>query len=107
MDFATVQWARTWSAHLNPFLSLEADECARLARLLAELSKLQAQSTPPTEAQLQVILQHLHTKRLDLLEAVKGGLMVHFSGGGFEYERFLIRADGRVPNHKYEGKRAA
>lgn len=105
MDFATLQWARKWSANFAPFLNLKADELDKLARLLAELSRLQAQNTPPTEAQLQVILQRLHTKRLDLLEAVKGGLMVHFSGGGFEYERFLIRDDGRIPNHKYEGKR--
>ncbi len=105
MDFAALQWAKKWSANLTPFLNLKPDELDKLSRLLAELSRLQAQNTPPTKAQLQIILQHLHTKQLDLLEAVKGGLMVHFSGGGFEYERFLIREDGRIPNHKYEGKR--
>jgi hypothetical protein len=37
----------------------------------------------------------------------KGGILVEFTGGGFEYERFLIRTDGKVPNSRYETKKIA
>jgi hypothetical protein len=49
----------------------------------------------------------LHTKNLVKLEIHKGGVFVEFTGGGFAYERFLIRADGKVPNNRYESKKDA
>jgi hypothetical protein len=54
---------------------------------------------------LQVILQGLRSKDLVRLALEKGGVLVEFSGGGFEYERFLLRADGKVPNSRYETKK--
>jgi hypothetical protein len=51
-------------------------------------------------------MQSLHTRDLVKLEPTKGGVLVEFTGGGFEYERFLLRPDGKVPNHKYESKKA-
>lgn len=107
IDFASVQWARKIADSLTLFGELPADDLKKLGQLMQELSHLKAEGHVPTPAQMTVILQYLHTKNLDLLEAVKGGLMVHFSGGGLEYERFLLRADGRIPNHKYESKAAA
>jgi hypothetical protein len=53
-----------------------------------------------------VILQNLYSKDLVRLEPHKGGIYVEFSGGGFEYERFLVRADGKVPNNRYEAKKS-
>ncbi len=106
IDFASVQWAQKISNSLDIFGDLTADELKKLSQLLQELSHLKAEGHTPSTAQMTVILQYLHTKNLDLLEAVKGGLMVHFSGGGLEYERFLLREDGRIPNHKYESRAA-
>jgi hypothetical protein len=33
-------------------------------------------------------------------------MMVEFSGSGFVYERYLLKNDGRIPNYKYESKKA-
>jgi hypothetical protein len=33
-------------------------------------------------------------------------VFVEFAGGGYEYERFLLREDGKVPNNRYETKKA-
>lgn len=106
IDFASVQWARRLSANLEPILALSVEDLQKVSGLLEKLAQLKAAEVTPTPAQMTVILQYLHTKNLDALEAAKGGLMVQFSGGGFEYERFLLREDGRMPNYKYESKRA-
>lgn len=105
IDFSSVQWAQKISGTLNTFNELSAEDLKKMGQLLLELSHLKAEDTTPTPAQMTVILQRLHTQNLDLLEAVKGGLMVHFSGGGMKYERFLLREDGRIPNHKYESQK--
>lgn len=104
-DFASVQWAQKIANTLQPLNDLSSEDLKKLGQLLTELAHLRAEGAVPTPAQMTVILQNLHTKNLNLLEAVKGGLMVHFSGGGFEFERFLLREDGRIPNHKYESKK--
>ena len=102
VDFATVQWARKRTADLEPLINLSATDIAKLAGFLEKLAALKEAGTEPTTAQLTVLLQNLGTKSLDSLEAVKGGLSVCFSGGGFEMESFLLRPDGRIPNHKYQ-----
>jgi len=48
---------------------------------------------------------NLFIKILTGLQADKWGVLVELSGGGFEYERFLVRADGRVSNNRYEAKK--
>jgi hypothetical protein len=48
---------------------------------------------------------NVFNKSLTGLRTDKGDVLVELSGGGFEYERFLVRADGRVPNSRYEAKR--
>jgi hypothetical protein len=106
IDFATVQWARRRGTELEPLLALPHDELHKLAVFLEKLACLKAADVTPTSAQMTVLLQYLHAKNLDVLEATKGGLQVQFSGGGYEYECFLLRDDGRIPNHKYESKRA-
>ncbi len=53
---------------------------------------------------MTVILQNLYNKTLTQIHADKGGVVVEFTGGGYEYERFLVRTDGRVPNSRYEAK---
>lgn len=105
VDFNTVQWARKKTASLQPFLSGSAEDLEKMAQLLSKLAPLKSEGVVPTEAQMNVILQNLYTKNLDKLEAVKGGMMVYFSGGGFEFEQFLLKNDGRVPNHKYLSKK--
>lgn len=107
IDFASVQWARRVGGELEPLLARSGDELQKIGCLMSALGKLKAADITPTAAQMTVLLQNLHTKNLEALEARRGGnLMVHFTGGGYEYERFLLRADGRVPNHKYESQKA-
>lgn len=106
LDFATVQWARRRTSDLENLLALPATEIGKVAQLLQQIADLKAAEADLTEAQLTVILQNLHTKTLNSLEAVKGGVMVCFSGGGFEMETFLLKPDGRVPNNKYQSKKA-
>jgi len=105
INFNSVQWAQKISATLQQLEDMSSDDLQKLGQLLTELAHLRAEGTTPSTAQMTIILQHLHTKNLDLLEAVKGGLMVHFNGGGFVFERFLVRGDGRIPNHKYESQK--
>ncbi len=57
-----------------------------------------------SDQQMTVILQNLYDKTLTQIQADKGGVVVEFTGGGYEYERFLVRTDGRVPNSRYEAK---
>jgi hypothetical protein len=106
IDFATVQWSRRMTAAMQPLVELSPTDLRKLSGLLAKLADYREQEGALSEAQLQVILQNLHTKELSRLATHKGGAFVEFSGGGFEYERFLIRDDGRVPNNRYESKKA-
>ena len=52
-----------------------------------------------------VILQNMFSKGLTRIQVDKGGVVVEFTGEGGEYERFLVRANGRVPNSRYEAVR--
>ena len=106
VDFPTVQWARKMSALVQNFAGLAPSDLRKLSRFLDRLADLRQQEGELTEAQLQVILQGLRSKELVKLELEKGGVLVEFSGGGFEYERFLLRADGKVPNSRYETKKS-
>lgn len=108
IDFATVQWARKMGALVQQHLAgLSPADLRKLGMLLDHLADLRQAETELTEQQLQVILQGLHSKELVRLEARKGGVYVEFSGGGFEYERFLVRPDGKVPNNRYESRKSS
>jgi hypothetical protein len=106
VDFAAVQWARRTAARLDTPDELSAEDRQKVALLLERLAALKAEGITPTPTQLTVLLQYMHTKNLDSLAAQKGGLAVQLSGGGYEYECFLLKEDGRVPNYRYESKRA-
>jgi hypothetical protein len=106
VDFPTVQWARKMSALAQNFAVLAPADLRKLSNFLDKLADLRQQEGELTEQQLQVIMQGLRSKELVRLELAKGGVLVEFSGGGFEYERFLLRADGKVPNSRYETKKA-
>lgn len=106
VDFPTVQWARKMSALVQNFNGLAPADLRKLSAFLGKLADFRENEGELTGPQLQVIMQGLHTKQLVRLEPHKGGVYVEFSGGGFEYERFLIRVDGKVPNHRYESKKA-
>ncbi len=107
VDFPTVQWARKMSALTQNFAGLSPDDLRKLSNFLVKLADLRQQEGELSDQQLQVIMQGLRTKELVKLELHKGGIYVEFSGGGFEYERFLVRADGKVPNSRYQTKKAA
>ncbi|MFQ5611982.1 MAG: hypothetical protein ACE5H9_07590 [Anaerolineae bacterium] len=106
VDFATVQYARKMSAAVEALAGLSPTVLRSLAAFIHHWAGLKEAGVELTPQQLQVIFQGLHSKDLVRLEAVKGGVQVEFSGGGFEYERFLLRQDGRMPNHRYEAKKA-
>jgi hypothetical protein len=106
VDFSTVQWARKMTALAPHFAALSPADLRKLSSFLEHLANLRQQEGELSEPQWQVIMQGLHTKELVKLEADKGGVRVEFSGGGFEYERFLVRSDGKVPNSRYESKKA-
>jgi hypothetical protein len=103
VDFAAVHWARRMAEALQPLLGLQPEDIQRLVPLIQALARLPAAELSPQ--QLTVILQGMFGKTLTRLEAEKGGLLVEFTGGGYEYERFLVRTDGRVPNSRYEAKK--
>ena len=102
VDFAAVQWARRMTDALGPLRALEPGDLARLVPLLKVMVAIADQGVQLSEQQLAVILQNMFNKTLTQVRADKGGVLVEFTGGGFEYERFLVRADGRVPNSRYE-----
>lgn len=106
IDFAAVQWSRKMTAALQSVGGLPPGDLRQLAGFLDKLADLHEQKIELSEQQLQVILQNLYSKDLVRLEPHKGGVYVEFSGGGFEYERFLVRADGKVPNNRYEAKKS-
>ena len=105
VDFPTVQWARKMSALAQNFAGLSPDDLRKLSNFLDKLADLRQQEGELSDQQLQVIMQGLRTKELVKLELQKGGIYVEFSGGGFEYERFLVRVDGKVPNGRYQTKK--
>lgn len=107
VDFPTVQWARKMSAVAQNFAGLDPADLRKLSNFLDKLADLRQQEGELSDQQLQVVMQGLRSKDLVKLQLDKGGLLVEFSGGGFEYERFLIRADGKVPNSRYETKKTA
>jgi hypothetical protein len=103
-DFAAVIWARRMSEALGGLRYLGADDLGRLVPLIEGMRSIAEQEIQLSDQQIAVILQNLYNKTLSRIEVDKGGVLVQFSGGGFEYERFLVRADGRVPNSRYEAK---
>ncbi len=107
-DFPTVQWARKMTGLNQQFAALSGDDLQKLTNYLTKLTDFREQGGELTDQQLQVIMQNLHLKTLVKLEPLKqGNVYVEFTGGGFEYERFLLRPDGRMPNHKYESQKAS
>jgi len=104
-DFASVQWGRKMSTLAQNFRGLSPEELRKLSSFLNKLAGLRQEEGELSDAQLLVIMQNLRSKELVKLERHKGGIMVEFSGGGFEYERFLLREDGRMPNSRYEAKK--
>jgi hypothetical protein len=104
VDFAAVHWARRMAEAIQPLLILKPEDIQRLVPLIQALAHLPAVELSPQ--QLTVILQGMFSKTLTRLEADKGGVLVEFTGGGYAYERFLVRTDGRVPNSRYEAKKA-
>jgi hypothetical protein len=106
-DFTTVQWARKMTTLAQNFAGLSPIDLHKLSNFLDKLADFRQNEGELSEQQLQVMMQALHTKELVKLETHKGGAYVEFTGGGFEYERFLIRPDGKVPNSYYEQKRSA
>jgi hypothetical protein len=107
VDFPTVQWARKMSALAQNFAGLAPADLRKLSNFLNQLAGLRQQEGELSDQQLQVIMQGLRSKELVSLQLAKGGILVEFTGGGFEYERFLIRTDGKVPNSRYETKKIA
>lgn len=105
VDFPTVQWARKMSALAQSFAGLAPADLRKLSNFLDRLADLRQQEGELSDQQLQVIMQGLRSKELVRLQLEKGGVFVEFSGGSFEYERFLVRADGKVPNSRYETKK--
>lgn len=106
VDFATVQWARKMTALVQNSSGLSPDDLHKLSNFLDKLAAFQQKGGDLSEQQLQVIMQTLHTKELVTMAAEKGGIWVEFTGGGLAYERFLVRPDGKVPNSRYETKKA-
>lgn len=105
-DFASVQWGRKMSGLAKNFEGFSPDELRKFSNFLQKLADLRESEAELSEAQLLVIMQNLRSKELVNLEQHKGGIFVEFAGGGFEYERFLLRDDGRMPNSRYESKKA-
>jgi hypothetical protein len=106
VDFAAVQWSRKMTTLAQHFDNLSPADLRKFSHFLAKLAGLRQSGGELSEQQLQVIMQSLHSKELVKLEMGKGGVLVEFTGGGLAYERFLIRADGKVPNNRYESKKA-
>jgi hypothetical protein len=105
-DFASVQWGRKMAGLAQTLASLSPAELQKFSRFLSEWAKIREQAGGLTDQQLAIIMQNLRLKELVKLELQKGGLYVEFTGGGFEYERFLLRDDGRMPNSRYEAKKS-
>jgi hypothetical protein len=105
-DFASVQYGRKMSTLARQFDGVAPDDLRKFGQFLDQLAGLRAQEVRLSDQQLSIIFQNLRTKQLVKMEPHKGGVMVELTGGGFEYERFLVREDGRMPNSRYESKKA-
>ena len=105
-DFASVQYGRKMSALAQNFAGVSPDDLRKFSLFLTKLVDLRENEGELSDPQLNVIMQNLRTKELVSLTVDKGGILVEFTGGGFEYERFLLREDGRMPNSRYESKKA-
>ncbi|MCB0166312.1 MAG: hypothetical protein KDI79_18930 [Anaerolineae bacterium] len=105
-DFASVQYGRKMSALAQHFAGVSPNDLRKFSNFLLKLADLRESEVELSAQQLNVIMQNLRTKDLTKLEAHKGGVMVELTGGGFEYERFLLRDDGRMPNSRYDAKKA-
>ena len=104
-DFASVQYGRKMSALGEQFKGVSPSDLRKFSTFLQKLADLRENEGELSPQQLNVIMQNLRTKELTKLELHKGGVMVEFTGGGFEYERFLVRDDGRMPNSRYEAQK--
>ena len=104
-DFASVQYGRKMSALGEQFKGVSPNDLRKFSTFLQKLADLRENEGELSPQQLNVIMQNLRTKELTKLEVHKGGVMVEFTGGGFEYERFLVRDDGRMPNSRYEAQK--
>ncbi len=108
VDFPTVQWARKMGTMTEQLKGLSPDDLRKLANFAEKLAELRENEGELTPQQTQVLLQCLHIRdEIVQLEVRKGGVYAEFTGGGLEYERFLLRADGKVPNSRYETKKAS
>jgi hypothetical protein len=103
-DFSAVMWARRMAEALEALRGLEVDDLSRLVPLIEGMAALTKQGERLSDQQLRVILENMYAKTLAQVQADRGGVLVEFTGGDFEHERFLIRADGRVPNNRYEAR---
>jgi hypothetical protein len=106
-DFASVQYARKMTVLAQQFDGLSPADLRKFSLFLAQLAALREAEAALSEAQIIVIMQNLRTKELVSLQPHKGGVLVELTGGGFEFERFLLRDDGRMPNHRYEARKSA
>lgn len=104
-DFASVQWGRKMGALVQNFVHVSPADLRKFSNFLSKLADLREQEGELSDQQLMIIMQNLRTKELVKLELHKGGVLAEFAGGGFEYERFLVRVDGRMPNSRYESKK--
>ncbi len=105
-DFASVQWGRKMGVLAQQFAGVSPADLRKFSHFLTLLADLRENEGELSERQVQVIMQNLRSKELTRLEVTKGGIMVELTGGGYDYERFLLRVDGRMPNNKYEYKKA-
>ena len=107
VDFPTVQWARKMGTIIQQIEGLSPPDLQKLGDFLRKLADYKANEGALSAQQLQVMMQSLHLRdELVRLEKQKGGAYVEFKGGGLEYERYLVREDGKVPNNRYETKKA-
>ena len=106
-DFASVQYGRKMSALAKQFEGMSPDDLRKFGDFLNKLADLRGNEGELSDRQLEVIMQNLRQKDLVRLETHKGGVFVELIGGGFEYERFLLRDDGRMPNSRYEAKKSS
>ncbi len=104
-DFASVQWGRKMSTIAQHFAGVSPADLRKFSSFLIQLANLRENAGQLSEQQVVIIMQNLRSKTLTRLEVAKGGIRVEFTGGGYEYERFLIRQDGRMPNGRYEAKK--
>lgn len=108
VDFPTVQWARKMGALTEQLAGLSPADLRKFANFLEKLADFRESEGQLSAQQTQVIMQCLYLRdEMTNLEPQKGGVYVEFSGGGYEYERLLVREDGKVPNHRYETKKAS